>query len=100
MQRRNDPPLKGDLVEVQWFDIMEDSTGEADRAALAHRVSIGYFWEEKLDHGIPCVVTTSTTEKGDVVNSGYCIYPKANITKLSVIRRKRRKKMKDGSGIN
>ena len=94
---KGDPPLKGDLVEVHWHDIMEDNTGEPDKASLARRVSIGYFWEEKLDKGIPCVVTTSTVERDEIVNSGYCIYPKSNITKLSVIRRKRRKKEKNGS---
>jgi len=93
--RRLDPPLKGDLVEVHWVDIYEDSVGDPGVATLARRISVGYFWEEKDDHGIPVVVTTTTLEK-DPHSSGYCVYPKTCVTSLRVLRRKRRKKKEIG----
>lgn len=96
---KGDPPLKGDLIEVHWVDIAEDSSGTPNEASLARRVSVAYYWEEKLDKGIPVLVTTTTIEKDEVTNSGYCIYPFACVTQLRVIRRKRRKKEKNGSSV-
>lgn len=89
--RRLDPPLRGDLVEVHWRDIYEDVQGDPAKAVLYKRVSVGFFWEEKLDDGIPVIVTTTTIDK-DSADSGYVIYPKCCIVEMRVIKRKRRKK--------
>lgn len=91
-----EPPLRGDLIEIHWYDVLEDNVGDPHTASLARRVSIGYFWEEKVDRGVPSLVTTSTVEKSEISNSGYCIYPMSLVSKINVIRRKRRKKEKNG----
>lgn len=93
MQRLG-PPLKGDLIEVHWLDIYEDVQGDPTKATLYKRISVGFFWEEKEDNGIPVIVTTTTIDK-DSADSGYVIYPRCCVTQIKVIRRKRRSK-KDG----
>ncbi len=90
---KSDPPSKGDLVEIHWVDIYEDITGDPEKALLYRRVSVGFFWGEKEDHGIPVLVTTTTIDK-DSADSGYVIYPRCCVTSIKVIRRKRRKKEK------
>ena len=84
---------RGDLLRVEWVDIFEDVTADPAGAELAHRVSYGVFWERRVSKlGPPCLITTTTLDKGETNQSGYCIYPEACVLKLSVIRRVRRKK--------
>lgn len=89
LRRLIGPPTQGDLVEVHWVDIYENSVGDPTTASLARRISVGYFWEEKDDNGIPALVTTTTLEEDPHV-SGFCIYPKTCVTELRILRRRRR----------
>ncbi len=88
------PPLeKGDLVQVEWVDIYEDTTGNPDAAMLARRHSIGFYWGCSESQGVPVFVTTTTLEvDSEAVNSGDCAYPQAVILAVKVIKRKRRRK--------
>lgn len=84
---------RGDLVELTWADITEDSTGDPSEAALVRRHSIGYFWERRIDGAIPVIITTTTIDEEIGSGSqGYCIYPEVCIVKVKAIKRKRRKK--------
>lgn len=87
-------PARGDLIEVHWVDIYEDSVGDPRTAKLARRISIGYFWEKRLDGSIPVLVTTITLEQGseDVSVSGYTVYPESCVLRVKMVRRKRRKR--------
>ncbi len=85
-------PQRGDLLEVSWVDIYENSAGDPNTAELARRTSFGLFWEEREDRGIPVIVTTTTIDHDADGQSGFCIYPKACVVKLAVIKRARRKK--------
>lgn len=84
-------PERGDLVQIDWVDIFEDSVGNPDRAELAARTSIGFFWARKSDRGVECVVTTTTMDAGDHSVSGYCIYPLSCVVKMRIIKRTRRR---------
>ena len=85
-------PSRGDLVEVTWVDIYEDATGNPDTAKLARRITYGLFWEERLDGDVPVLVTTTTLDKDGPAQQGYCIYPRACVVSLKVIKRARRRK--------
>lgn len=78
---------KGDLIEVLWLDILEDSVGDPDRAELAPRVSVGYFWSVTVSHGIQALVTTTTIDVGTTGQNGYCIYPLDAVSNIKIIRR-------------
>ena len=78
---------RGDLIEVQWADIFEDSVGNPEKAEMATRVSIGYFWCQKVSHSIPCLVTTTTIDGDTSGQNGYCIYPIAVVIRIRMIRR-------------
>lgn len=78
---------KGDLIEVLWLDILEDSVGDPDRAELAPRVSVGYFWSVTMSHGIQALVTTTTIDVGTTGQNGYCIYPLDAVSNIKIIRR-------------
>jgi hypothetical protein len=83
-------PVRGDLLEVHWVDIAEDTLGDPDKADLARRVSYGLFWDKKDVMGIPCTVTTTTLDPTELVGqSGWCIYPDACIIALKIVRRVR-----------
>ena|SRR3990172_11639165 len=85
------PPLsRGDLIEIVWVDICEDSIGNPDKTDLLRRTSFGLFWETKLSHGVNSIVTTTTLEE-DHSQSGYCIYPTSCIIDLKVIKKAKRK---------
>lgn len=86
--------LRGDLISVDWVDIQEDVTSDADKASLARRHSIGFFWEIKEDKGIPVLVTTTTLDEEVEGQQGYCCYPRACIVNVKIIKAKRRKKIK------
>lgn len=78
---------KGDLIEVLWLDILEDSVGDPDKSELAPRVSVGYFWGVKGSHGIQALTTTTTIDVGTTGQNGYCIYPLDAVSNIKVIRR-------------
>lgn len=78
---------KGDLIEVLWLDILEDSVGDPDKSELAPRVSVGYFWGVKESHGIKALTTTTTIDVGTTGQNGYCIYPLEAVSNIKVIRR-------------
>jgi len=80
---------KGDLVEIVWIDICEDSVGNPDRADLLRRTSFGLFWEFKTSQGVESLVTTNTLED-DHAQSGYCCYPTSCILDLKVIKKAKR----------
>jgi hypothetical protein len=84
-------PQQGDLIEVHWLDIIEDSTADPRKAELTRRVSIGYYWEEKESCGVPVLVTTTTMEH-EPSQSGYCIYPRSCVLKMSIVRKVRKKR--------
>lgn len=87
--------LRGDVICVEWVDILEDPKGDPDLARLAVRKSYGLFWERRADpSGLPCFVTTTTLDSDDATQQGYCIYPEACIRSVKVIKRVRRKKAK------
>ncbi len=84
--------VRGDVIGIDWIDIAEDTTADADSASLARRHSIGVFWSTKLDDGIPVLVTTTTLDKEVEGQQGYCIYPVACVVKVKMIKAKRRKR--------
>lgn len=86
------PPARGDLTEVRWVDIAEDPCGNPDSATLSRRTSYGLFWEQRQDHGIDVVVTTTTVDENHHDQAGYCIYPLACVVRLKVIKRARKGK--------
>jgi hypothetical protein len=74
---------RGDLIEVHWVDIYEDVIGDPERADVAPRISIGYFWAIK-----PGVFVTTTTMDSEATGqNGYCAYPLACVTLVKMIRR-------------
>lgn len=90
-RRASDPPEQGDLIQVEWVDISEDSTGDPSDAELSRRTSFGIFWGERDSFGLPCVVTTTTLDSDNMQGQqGYCIYPKACILKITVVKRTRK----------
>lgn len=93
-RKSSDPPAHGDLIEVHWVDIAEDSTGDPSTATLSRRTSYGLYWGHGEDGGIPVIVTTTTLDVDVLGQSGYCIYPVACVVKLLVVRRARRRKPK------
>jgi hypothetical protein len=89
---RLDELVPGDLIGVDWLDIAEDPTGDPAEASLARRHSIGFFWGRRTDEGVPVIITTTTLDASVEGQQGYCIYPEACITRVRMIKRKRRKK--------
>jgi len=79
-------PTRGDLVEVQWVDIFEDSTGDPENAQLAPRLSVGYFWGRRESQGIDCIVTTTTMDDANDQN-GWCCYPEPCVRRIKIIRK-------------
>jgi hypothetical protein len=85
---------RGDLLQIEWADIYEDATGNPDTARLSKRVSYGLFWHRAVDRGLPVFITTTTLDDDVSAQSGYCIYPEAVITKVHVVRRVRRPRVR------
>jgi hypothetical protein len=81
------PPARGDLVKVTWLDILEDSVGNPDAARPAERVSYALFWAKELRGPVECLVTTTTIDKDNSSQIGYCIYPFGCILKIEVVKR-------------
>ena len=86
---------RGDLLEITWVDITEDSTGDPNVAALSKRISFGFFWAEVDSLGIPSLITTMTRDEDVEEQAGWCIYPKCCILSIEVIKRKRQRKKKN-----
>ena len=82
------PPQRGDVVCISWVDIHEDPVGNPEAAKLARRKSVGLFWEEREDDGVPVIVTTTTKDTDGHVQSGYCVYPVGCVTLIRVLRRR------------
>jgi hypothetical protein len=87
-------PVRGDLVEVCWVDIYEDSIGDPDKARLCKRISYALFWNKTLSEGVDCVVTTATIDHDASTQQGYCIYPSACVLSMKVIKRASRARRK------
>lgn len=86
---------RGDLLEIHWCDISEDSVGDPNKASLSRRVSYGLFWESKIDGTVPVMVTTTTIDTGDITGqSGWCIYPESCLTKVKVVRKVRKARVR------
>jgi hypothetical protein len=90
-------PERGDLIQVDWVDIFEDPAGDPHSAELLRRTSFGLFWDRRDDDGIPVLVTTTTLDPHDSGQQGYCIYPSACVTRIKVIKRKRRQPRKSSA---
>jgi hypothetical protein len=89
------PAERGDLCEIHWVDINEEPVGDPNKAGLSHRVSYGLYWSHIEEQGIPCIVTTTTTDPSDLSGQqGYCIYPEACVTSLTVVRKARKPRVK------
>jgi hypothetical protein len=87
---------RGDLVDITWVDIFEDSVGDPDKAELARRHSVGSVWGEATSFGVECLVTTTTLDERDHAQSGFCIYPKGCVVGVKVLKRKRQRRPKKG----
>jgi hypothetical protein len=87
-------PIRGDLVEITWVDILEDATGDPDKSDLCQRVSIGWVWGQKQSHGMECLVTTTTRDHDGASQQGYCIYPRSCVLAMKVIKRASRARRK------
>lgn len=92
-------PERGDLIEVSWVDIVEACVDNPDDAALARRLTVGYFWAHKDDRGVPVLVTTATKDTDGHEQSGYCVYPRACVTAVRVIKRARRARKKAAPAV-
>lgn len=83
---------QGDLIEVHWSDVSEDPVGDVKKASVVERISFGIFWEVKEQNGITLLVTTTTLDKADMGQSGYCAYPLGMVREIKLIRRGKRGK--------
>ena len=81
---------KGDLLQIDWVDIFENSVGDPRTAKLARRTSFGLLWEVGDDEGVPVIVTTTTIDK-DPGQEGFCIYPLSCVTSVEVVKKARGK---------
>ena len=88
-------PERGDLIQVDWVDIVEDPVGDPADAELRRRTSYGLFWDRRDDAGVSVLVTTTTMDPDDSSQQGYCIYPSACVTRIKIIKRKRRASRKN-----
>ena len=88
---------KGDLLQIDWVDIFENSVGDPRTAKLARRTSFGLLWEVGEDEGVPVIVTTTTIDK-DPGQEGFCIYPTSCITEVQVVKKARRNRRQKGVG--
>ena len=80
---------KGDLLQIDWVDIFENSVGDPRTAKLARRTSFGLLWEVGEDDGVPVIVTTTTIDK-DPGQEGFCIYPTSCVTEVQVVKKARK----------
>jgi hypothetical protein len=85
---------RGTLIQLTWHDITEDSVGDPTKASMMTRHTYTLFWEQKVDKGLDCIVTTYTLDKESPAQQGWCITPLAVVDSIKVIRRPggRRKK--------
>lgn len=86
---------RGDLIQVEWSDILEDPAGDVKKAQVGKRTSFALFWEVKDDDsGNPILVTTTTVDELDTGQMGYCAYPLGAVRNIHLIRRGKIKKGK------
>lgn len=83
---------RGDLLEIDWLDYVEDPTGDPRTAKLERRTSFGMFWEVRYDGDVQVLVTTTTKDEGSG-QEGYCIYP-LGLCKITIIKRARKRAVK------
>lgn len=86
--------VQGTLIRLEWLDIYEDSIGDPRKASLGVRNTYTAFWETRDSHGLPCIVTTNTIDKGNPEQQGWCCTPLACVLKVEVIRRPRAKRQR------
>lgn len=82
--------VRGDLLRVEWADIVEEPLGNPATAQLARRTSYGLFWSIQDSFGFPCLVTTTTVDHDVQGQNGYVIYPVGCLRDLTIIKRVRR----------
>lgn len=80
---------QGDIIEVHWWDIMEDPTGNPNKPAMVERATIARFWNWTSQSGTDWLVTTTTLDPDGPEQQGYCVYPKGCIKSIEVPRKKR-----------
>jgi hypothetical protein len=85
-------PERGNLIRVIWYDVSEDPVGSPESATLSRRTSYGIFWAFRKDHNLDVLVTTTTVDEDGHEQSGYCIYPAANIESIKVYDKGERKR--------
>lgn len=95
---------RGTLVGVAWNDILNDATGDPDKASLCLRKSFALLWNLIESHGHLCIVTTNTIDQGDVAEQQgwYCV-PLALVKEIEIIKRPkkpRKKKEKPSDGTS
>lgn len=76
------------------MDISEEPIGNPTTASLPRRRSFGVLWEERVDThtGLPVLITTTTLDDGSVDQQGFCIYPRACVLEMKVVKRARKKR--------
>jgi len=85
---------RGDLIQVEWLDVVEDSIGNPANAKPAHRTSYALFWERKSVNGSEILVTTTTIDKDVPDQQGWCAYPLGMVLSVRVIKRGKRPRAK------
>lgn len=83
------PLQRGDFIEVTWADILEDPVGDPEKAELAIRKTLAIYWDERVSEGVPSLVTTTTLDADGSHQQGFCIYPRACVLKVELIKRKK-----------
>lgn len=70
---------RGDTIEVMWWDIQTESTGDPKEAIPALRYTVGYFYQWVKGKNGEYLVTTPTREEDvDLTHcSGWDAFPKA-----------------------
>ena len=86
---------RGDLIQVDWLDVHEDVTADPNHPTLSKRRSFGIYWSETQVDGIPCLVTTTTTEMdaADTSQSGFCCYPTQCVKSTKLIKKARKSRI-------
>lgn len=84
------PFNRGDAVEVAWVDICEDPTGDPDKAHLATRHDLGYFWSAKDE----LVVLTHTMDEDISGQQGWIAIPQSCVREVKILKKRRVRKVK------
>ena len=97
------PSMKhGDVIRIKWLDIVGDSIGEPDKAAMAVCVTTGHFhgWKGRgRNRALVLCLTLFPEENNDCRGSD--IYPHGVIQKLEVLSyAKRDNELQDSDGVS